>query len=124
MLTSRLLYLGSAYSIAVIYKDENSEVLDFISGLGETDGAHVALLIDRIRDHGPPQNIEKFRNEGEGIYSLKTKNVRIYGFFDGPKLFTLALGFMKNAGGARVERRYHQRATELRASLFEERGSL
>lgn len=123
MFTSQVLYVGTAYSIAVVRKDQDSEVVQFISGLESADRAQLTFLIDRIRDHGPPQNQEKFRNEGEGIYSLKTKNVRVYGFFDGPKTFTLAIGFMKNAGGSRVERRFHQRAIEIKASLFGERGT-
>lgn len=123
MFTSQTLYSGTAYSIAVVYKDQDSEVGQFISDLGDADKAQLTVLIDRIRDYGPPQNQEKFRNEGEGIYSLKTKHVRVYGFFDGRKTFTLAIGFMKNAGGSRVERRFHKRAIEIRESLFRERGT-
>lgn len=121
MLRTECLYIGSLYSIAGLYDNDKSEVEEFIEGLLEADKASLTVLIDHILETGPPHNTEKFRNEGEGIYSLKTENVRIYGFFDGPKVLTLAIGFMKNAGGSRVERRFHKRAVELKENLFRER---
>lgn len=123
MYSVKSLFKGTAYSIAVLYRDADCEVLDFIGGLIAADKAQLTFLIDRIRDHGPPQNQEKFRNEGEGVYALKTKNVRVYGFFDGPRIFTLACGFMKNTGGRKVERRFHERTLEMKTALFKERGA-
>lgn len=123
MLRTECLYIGPLYSIAVLFDNDKSEVAEFIESLLEADKASLTVLIDHILEIGPPHNTEKFRNEGEGIYSLKTKNVRIYGFFDGTKVLTLAIGFMKNAGGPKVERRLHKRAVELKENLFRERRS-
>ena len=120
----RILYEGSFYVIGVLYEDQACSVQQFIEGLEGIDSTQLAFLIDFIKDHGPPKNEEKFRHEGDRIYALKTKNVRIYGFFDGPQTFVLALGFMKNAGGRRVERRFHKMAIKLRQSLLDEREGL
>jgi hypothetical protein len=75
-------------------------------------------LIDVLKDHGPPSNEEKFKNEGNGIYALKTTNARVYGSFHGQKCFVLALGFLKNKkGGKSVERRYCAQAEALFKAL-------
>lgn len=89
----------------------------FINSLTAPDLAQMTRLIEFLNTQGIPKNEEKFRNEGDDIYALKTKNARVYGFFDGRRRFTLALGFMKNAGGRRVERRLHEQAVEIRKTL-------
>lgn len=119
MVTSRLLYPGSVFDVWVVEEDGDCQVSTFISGLLSPDLAQMIRLIEFLNSQGIPRNEEKFRNEGADIYALKTKNSRVYGFFDGRKRFTLALGFMKNAGGRRVERRFHERAIEIRQALRE-----
>ena len=119
MVASRLLYPGSVFDVWVVEEDGDCQVSTFISGLLSPDLAQMIRLIEFLNSQGIPRNEEKFRNEGDDIYALKTKNSRVYGFFDGRKRFTLALGFMKNAGGRRVERRFHERAIEIRQALRE-----
>ena len=118
MLNKRLLHSGSKLDIYVLEKDGISEVSDFIESLPEPELRKISHLIDVLRDHGPPTNKEKFNNEGNGIYALKTTDTRIYGFSHGKKSFVLAIGFMKNKqGGKKVERRYCAQAEDLFKAL-------
>ncbi|MGC3974146.1 MAG: type II toxin-antitoxin system RelE/ParE family toxin [Nitrospira sp.] len=118
MLIKQLLYSGLKLDIYVLEEDGVSRVSDFIEELPSAELSKVSHLIDVLKDHGPPCNDQKFRNEGNNIYALKTTNVRIYGFFDGKKSFVLAVGFLKNKqGGKKVERRHCVQAEELRNLL-------
>lgn len=118
MLITKLLHSGSKFDIYVPEKDGVSEVSDFIESLPEPELDKLSHLIDVLKDHGPPTNKEKFINEGNDIYALKTTDTRIYGFFLGKKSFVLAIGFMKNKqGGKKVERRYRAQAEALYKAL-------
>jgi phage-related protein len=118
MLTKVLLTSGSKLDIYVIEQDGVSQVSDFIEALPSPELGKVSRLLDVLKDQGPPSNEEKFKNEGKGIYALKTTDTRIYGFFYGKKSFVLAIGFMKNKnGGKKVERRYCAQAEELYKAL-------
>jgi Phage derived protein Gp49-like (DUF891) len=118
MLIKQLLRRGIKFDIYVLEQDGLSEVSDFIEALPPPELGKVSHLIDVLKDHGPPSNDEKFKNEGNNIYALKTTDARIYGFFHGRKSFVLAIGFMKNKkGGKKVERRYCAQAEELYKAL-------
>ena len=114
MLTKRLLHNGSKFDIYVLERDGVSEVSDFIDSLLDHELSKISHLFDVLKDHGPPKNKEKFNNEGNCIFALKTTDTRIYGFFHGKNCFVLAIGFMKNKrGGKKVERRYCAQAEAL-----------
>lgn len=118
MVVKRLLYSGSKFDIYVLEQDGLSEVSDFIESLPEPELVKLSHCIDVIKDYGPPTNPEKFKNEGNGIYAVKTKQTRIYGFFHGKSSFVLAVGFMKKKkGGKKVERRYCEQAEALYKAL-------
>lgn len=119
MLTSRVFSPGTVFDVWVVEENGDCQVAVFIDSLTNPDLAQMLRLIEYLNSQGIPRNEEKFRNEGDDIYALKTKNARVYGFFDGRKRFTLALGFMKNAGGRKVERRFHEQAVEIRKTLRE-----
>ena len=123
MLEKKLLFPGSVLDIYVIFQDGRSEVGEFLGHLSSPDLGQFSHLKDALTYHGIPRNTSKFRNEGDGIYALKTRNARIYGFFDGPRSFVLALGFKKGAkGGRKVERRHCERAREIRKLLRSNEG--
>lgn len=107
MLSKRMLHKGSKFDIYVLEQDGVIQVSDFIESLLQAEVGKLSHLIDVLKDHGLPSNDEKFKNEGNGIYALKTTNARVYGSFHGQKCFVLALGFLKNKkGGKKVERRH------------------
>jgi hypothetical protein len=116
MISKQLLSAGSAFNVFLISDGDRSQVADFISSLSSPDLDQFSHRVDFLNSHGLPCNKDQFRNEGEDIYAIKTKNARFYGFFDGPKTFVLAVAFKKGAG-RRVERRHHKRALELRSLL-------
>lgn len=118
MVIKQLLYSGSALDIYVLQEGTVSEVADFMESLPESELNKLSHLIDFLKDQGPPSNDTKFKNEGNGIYALKTTSTRVYGFFHGKRSFVLAIGFMKNKrGGKKVERRYCAQAEALRKTL-------
>ena len=118
MLVKRLLHEGSKFDIYVLEQDGVTQVSDFIGSLLQAERSKLSHSIDFLKDHGLSSNNEKFKNEGNGIYALKTTNARVYGFFHGPKCFVLAFGFLKNKkGGTKVERRYCAQAEDLFKAL-------
>ena len=123
MREKKLLFPGSVLDIYVILQGDHSEVGEFIDLLTSPDLGQFSHLKGALTHHGIPRNTSKFRNEGNGIYALKTQNARIYGFFDGPRSFVLALGFKKGGkGGRKVERRHYERAREIRKLLRANEG--
>lgn len=118
MVSKELLSEGPVFSVYIIHEDNESEVGEFIDSLKSPDAGQFAHRLEVLNTIGIPRNEEQFKNEGDEIYALKTKNARFYGFFDGEKVFVLAVGFKKHgSGGKRVERRHHQRAVVLREKL-------
>ncbi len=75
-------------------------VEEYIEGLDEKDQIKIFSLFERILQHGPPQNITRFRHIGDGIYELKTSSGnRILSFYGGeslPNSLILAQGFQKS----------------------------
>ena len=118
MLHKKLLFSGSVLDLDVVFQDDRSEVAEFIDRLTSPDLGQFSRLRDHLNHQGILMNRSKFRNEGNGIYALKTQHTRIYCFFEGPKSFVLALGFKKGSkGGRKVERRYWERACDIRELL-------
>ena len=123
MTEKKLLFPGSVLDLYVVFQEDRSEVAEFIDRLTSPDLGQFSHLKGALTHHGIPRNTSKFRNEGNGIYALKTQNARIYGFFDGPRSFVLALGFKKGGkGGRKVERRHYERACEIRKLLRANEG--
>ena len=124
MITKVLLRAGQKFDIYIIKNGDISEVSNFIESLqspeSNSEFNKVSQRLDAFRNHGPSKDEHKFRHEGNEIYAVKTKNVRLYGFFDGKQCFVLAVGFLKNKhGGRKVERRYCTKAEELRKAIHE-----
>ena len=76
-------------------------------------------IIKRIAEHGPVKNEEeKLRHEGNGIYAIKTTEVRIYCFYSGKQLIILTHAFKKHGkGGSKVQRREREKAEDIRRAL-------
>jgi len=74
-------------------------VISDIKDLIEEEQKRVFSLINRILNHGPPNNEKKFRHIGDQIYELKTSGgTRILCFYGGenlPNSLILAQGFYK-----------------------------
>lgn len=119
MFKTEELYPGREFTIEGVVKDGKSLLKPFLDGLSQSDAAQCYALIAKIGDNGLLHNDQKFRKESQNIYALKTRNIRIYCFFAGPKIIILTHGFKKNAqGGKRVQKRELERAEQIRIILF------
>lgn len=119
MYTTEELYPGQKFLIQGVVKNGKSMLRPFLEGLPQSDKAQCYAAIAKIGDHGLSHNKEKFRKEGQNIYAIKTRNIRIYCFFAGEKLIILTHGFKKNAqGGKSVQKRELDQAEQIRISLF------
>jgi phage-related protein len=125
MISVETLCAGPAFAIRVVVRDGRNAVVEFLrDDLQQTERAKVMALLEYVAEHGPPLNEEKFRNEGNGVYALKTSAVRLYGFFDGQRRIVLTHGFKKHArGGQKVQMREREQAERMRSMLLAERAS-
>jgi len=125
MIATESFLRGPIFSIDVVVNDGYCAVRDFLEQeIDSKARTKIWALLDYIVNFGTPHNEEKFRNEGEGIYALKTSEVRLYGFFDGQKLIVLTNGFKKfGRGGKKVQDRERKRAEQIRAELLRERST-
>jgi hypothetical protein len=85
-----LIAKGSKFNLYEILNNDDPQLEGFIDELSKGDKAKTYRLLRRIADCGPPKNIQKFKNEGNGIFAIKpTSQVRIYCFFDKGKLILM-----------------------------------
>lgn len=118
MYTTETIWEGQAFTIRDVAKDGICSVSTFLEGLPQSGQNKAFAIIKRIADVGLPRNDEKFVNEGNGIYAIKTKEIRIYCFFSGKQLIVLTHGFKKHGkGGKKVQRRERTKAEEIRSAL-------
>lgn len=118
MYKTEQIYKGNAFTIQDTVKNGVFVVSDFLQSLPQSELNKTSALLKRIADIGPPTNEEKFRNEGNGIYAIKTTEARIYCFFSGKQLITLTHGFMKHGkGGKKAQNREKAKAEGVRSAL-------
>jgi phage-related protein len=112
---------GPEWSLYGLIIDDSCFVSDFLRDLDDQNSKQMFFLLSEIVQHGPPKNVERFRNLGDDIYELKARNgARIACFFSGPQLpksLTLTHGFYK--AGAKELRREKRKAISWRSEYFE-----
>lgn len=98
-----LLDSGPAYSLYALVIKGKCQIKDFLKNLDGKDLTQIFALLNRILEHGPPNNKRKFRNLDKNIYELKTQGgIRILCFMGGHKLensLILTHGVRKTAKG-------------------------
>jgi phage-related protein len=72
-------------------------VREFINGLEGSSREKLWAILKRIAEHGHPRNIEKFRALGDGIFEIKSYQVRIHCFFEKGRMIILTHGFIKKS---------------------------
>lgn len=72
-------------------------VREFIDNLEVSEQKKIVNTLEKIATFGPPQNIEKFKSLGEGIFEIKSHQVRILGFFEKERVIVLTHGFIKKS---------------------------
>ena len=110
------LYKGASFHIYAL-DNPNDSLKDFLENLNESDLTSLLALIKRAGDVGPPKNIQKFRLLRNGIYELKSKQVRIPCFFDKGRIILCTHGFIKK--GNKTPKREIDKAEKLMKEYME-----
>lgn len=115
-------YTGRRFSIVLLSDSEEFEIEAFFEGLPAQDQNQVDAILVRIADEGPLYNVEKCRELEDGIYELKTSNVRLFWFYGTGGEIYLSHGRMKNElTKKRAYRAEIKRAKAVRSGLKEGR---
>ncbi len=95
-ITCRSLVCQGSWGAVEYAQSANGKLLakEFIEGLSIADQAKLAHLFQWIAEHGQIRNEEKFRHEGDKIYSFKAHQIRI-GCFCSGRRWILTHGFVK-----------------------------
>ena len=88
---------GEKFTVWEIVKNQASEFRKLVRILSVNEKRILFSKIKSIADNGPLKNEEKFRHEGDGIYTIKQNQIRVYCFFDQDKMFILTHGFIKKS---------------------------
>ena len=87
---------GARFDIVLLSETDQREFESFFEGLTEADQKQVDAILERMADHGPILNEEKSRELEDGIREFKTRNVRIFWFYDEGRVVLISHGRMKN----------------------------
>jgi phage-related protein len=116
---------GGVYTIYALEKDSHCPVVEFLSKLEVTDMDaldSMHALLNRMADHGPGHNKQKFRSVGNGIYEFKAKQVRLCWFYDAGCMVICTHGFSK--GTKRMQNRMIREAFDQKEAYFEAKKTL
>ncbi len=112
---------GRKFTISVVEPEESSSFELFFDSLEERDQNELDALLERMANHGPILNEQKSRQLDDDIYEFKTRNVRVFYFYEKGRVVILSHGKMKNE--LTKNRRYReevQRAKELMSKWREQ----
>ena len=120
---SELFTRGHSLELRCLYEGERCRLIQFLDNLSEREMDKVFGYIEHIAEHGPPNNIEKYRKlRGvEELWELKIAKVRIIVFYARPDRMILAHGFRKRS--RRTPPKEIARAEHLRDEYLAERGT-
>ena len=91
-----VIYSGEKFTLEWYYdKYGKSVAYDYFINTSEDLQDKFLILIKKMGDIGKINNIEKFRNEGDGIYAFKPQPDRYLSFFTDGKKIIVTNGFKK-----------------------------
>ena len=91
-----VIYSGNRFILEWYYdKNGKSVAYDFFLKTSEDLQDKFFVLMKKMGDIGKINNIEKFRNEGDGIYAFKPQPDRYLSFFTDGKKIIVTNGFKK-----------------------------
>jgi len=82
--------------ICELIKNEKSTIRPFIESLEAAERNSLLRLIEELGERDM-RNAEKFRHEGNGIFAIKSGQIRIYCVFETGNLMILTNGKKKKA---------------------------
>lgn len=87
---------GPKFTIGILSETEEPALMEFIEEtLTEPDRKQVYARLQRASEVGPPRNKEQCRELEDGIFEFKTRNVRIFWFYDEGRMILLSHAQMK-----------------------------
>jgi phage-related protein len=93
---SCVIYIGEKYTLEWYYDDNgNSAGYDYFLKITQEQRRKFLVLARRMGDFGKIYDINKFRNEGDGIYAFKPQPDRFLSFFTIGKKIIVTNGFNK-----------------------------
>lgn len=113
-----IIFEGSGRKICELIKNGKSTIRPFIEGLETSERNSLLRLIEEFGKRDM-KNTEKFRHEGDGIFAIKSGQIRIYCFFDSGNLMLLTNGLKKKQN--RVRREDVEKASNLRDYYMKQR---
>ena len=96
--TSCLIYVGEKFSLEWYY-DKNGKSIgyEYFEKTTREQKRKFFILAKRMGDFGQIFDINKFRNEGDGIYAFKPQPDRYLSFFTDGKKVIITNGFTKKS---------------------------
>lgn len=97
-LATRVAYKGSQKTVEFLCDEEGmGEVRDFVDSLGKADRVKVDALVEMLAERGRISNVEKFKKleETDGIFELKSFQIRLLGFWAPGNRFIVCRGVKK-----------------------------
>lgn len=113
-----IIYSGSYRNVCEIMKNGKSTIRDFIEELETADRNSLLRLMEELGNRDI-RNTEKFRHEGDGIFAIKSGQIRIFCFIDSGSMI-LTHGIKKKQ--SRTRRGDHEKSVILRDYYFEQGG--
>lgn len=115
----KILFEGPGRKICELIKNGKSTIRPFIEDLEASERNSLLRLIEELGKRDM-KNTEKFRHEGDGIFAIKSGQIRIYCFFDSGNLMLLTNGLKKKQN--RVRREDVEKACNLRDYYMQQRS--
>jgi len=95
---NKIAYQGSAFLIEWYFDDNaKSQAFEYYSELTISEQKKALALFRLMGERGVIRNVEKFNNEGDGIYAFKPQPDRFLCFFVKGKKIIVTNGFRKKA---------------------------
>ncbi len=119
----KIIYQGKRALIYIPAWGRYLRILDEIENLYPFDYDQLEELFEFFCNEDDIRDPSKFRSEGDKIYTFKTGNVRLYGFFlEGhvPKAFVITNWFKK--GSNKVQQQEKENAVKRRIEILKNLG--
>lgn len=110
------------YNLYAIVSDNKIPVNEYIDTIDPKNKTQLGSLLNRVLCKGPPKDKKKFRNLGDDIYELKTRNgARVLCFFGGILLGrSLVLTHGTDKSACKILRREKSKAINFRKDYLKD----
>src|SRR5437879_2967071 len=75
------LWRGAKFQVCCTSSGSFEDFFNYLEREDAKEAAKVSALIAHCAENGPPRNIEKCRNVGDGMWELKTTRIRVTFFY-------------------------------------------